>query len=232
MDTIDYTRQRSFLDPEVFNVSNKRIDIIGVGATGSYVAFQLAKMGISNIHVWDDDKVEPHNLPNQLYGIEDVGKFKVDALRDNIKKFTNIDIITHNERVTKDTGMLGDIVFLLPDSMAARKEIYENCLKLGLTQICIETRLSATQGRVYAFNPTELLDQNRWEGTLYSDEEAEVSECGTKIMMGASSSMVASIAVWQFIKWVKGQNDEDGKTNPEFELMFSMCPNFNFIYRL
>lgn len=40
---IDFERQHAFLDPANFNQKNYRIDIIGAGATGSYVAFQLAK---------------------------------------------------------------------------------------------------------------------------------------------------------------------------------------------
>lgn len=96
---IDFERQHAFLDPANFNQKNYRIDIIGAGATGSYVAFQLAKMGIQGMHIWDADVVKSHNLPNQLYGLADVGKPK-----------------THNEFVNSETGMLGDIVFLLPNT--------------------------------------------------------------------------------------------------------------------
>lgn len=232
---IDFERQAHFLDPHQFNSKNLRIDVIGAGATGSYVVLQLAKMGIKNIHVWDNDEVESHNLPNQLYGVGDVGKPKVEALKQLIKSITDIDIITHKEFVDSSTGTLGDVVFLLTDTMASRKEIYESCLKYSLTKICVETRLSATQGRVYTFNPTDIVGQTRWEKTLYSDDQAETSECGTKLMMGASSSMVASMAVWQFIKWTvsqKDQTEEKVKIFPEFELLFSVCPNFNFMYRV
>lgn len=76
----------------------------------------------------------------------------------------------------------------------------------------------------------------RWEKTLYSDEVAEKSECGTSIMMGASSSMIASMAVWQFIKWVTKRDDTiDEKyrlANPEFEVLFSVYPNYNFLFNL
>jgi molybdopterin/thiamine biosynthesis adenylyltransferase len=233
---IDFERQHAFLDPANFNQKNYRIDIIGAGATGSYVAFQLAKMGIQGMHIWDADVVESHNLPNQLYGLADVGKPKVEALSEYLKEIAGIEVTTHNEFVNSETGMLGDIVFLLTDTMSSRKEIYESCLKYYATQLCIETRLSATQGRVYAFNPTDLTDQMRWEKTLYSDEVAEKSECGTSIMMGASSSMIASMAVWQFIKWVTKRDDTiDEKyrlANPEFEVLFSVYPNYNFLFNL
>ena len=221
---IDFKRQSSIISPAEFNASGKRIDIIGAGATGSYVALQLAKMGLVNIHVWDGDVVEAHNLPNQLYGLSDIGRPKVEALRDIVKQLTDVDLQIHNEFV-KDQ-QLGNIVFLLTDSMSSRKEIYENCMKYNPdTEICIETRLSATQGRIYAFNPTDTMFQTMWEDTLCTDEVAEVSECGTTIVMGASSSMVASVAVWQMIKWFLFTN---GKTEipPEFELFLFISPKF------
>lgn len=226
---IDYKRQSSVINPGVFNTKGLRIDVIGAGATGSYVVLQLAKMGLFNIHVWDADVVEGHNLPNQLYGVSDIGVPKVEALKAIVKQLTDVDIITHQEFVTAETQELGDIVFLLTDSMSSRKEIYESCLKYNPNaQLCVETRLAATQGRIYAFNPTDPLFQERYEGTLYSDVDAEVSECGTTIVMGASSSMIASMAVWQMIKWFKYSEGETVPP-PEFELFVYISPSFNIM---
>lgn len=226
---IDFKRQRSILNPEEFNNCNLRIDVIGVGATGSFLVLQLAKLGMMNIHVWDNDVVEAHNLPNQLYGIEDIGKPKVECLKEIVKRLSGIEIYTHNELVTKNTKELGNVIFILTDSMSSRREIYENCLKYNpKCEFCIETRLAATNGRIYSFNPTDIVDQQAWEGTLYSDVEAERSECGTTLVMGASSSLVASVATWQLIKWY---GFKTGKLDvpPEFELMLFTSPKMKIL---
>lgn len=226
---IDFMRQESILNPLDFNKMNKRIDVIGAGATGSYVVLQLAKLGLLNIHVWDADVVEAHNLPNQLYGIEDIGKPKVNALKDIILRLTGIEITTHQDFVTKDTQDLGQIVFMLTDTMSSRKEIYDNCLKFNPNaELCVETRLAATAGRVYTFNPTDISEQFMYEKTLYSDVEAERSECGTTIVMGASSSLVASVAVWQMIKWF-GFSTGKLEKPVEFELLLFTSPNMKII---
>lgn len=226
---IDFKRQLAIFDPSTFSRSNNRVDVIGVGATGSYVVLQLAKLGITDIHVWDADCVEAHNLPNQLYGIDDIGKAKVEALKEIIQSLTGITITCHKEFVTKDTKGLGQVVFLLTDSMSSRKEIYDGCLKYNLnTQLCVETRLAATTGRIYTFNPTDMLDQESWEKTLYTDVVAEKSECGTTIVMGASSSYVASMAVWQMIKWWSFTN-EASDIAPEFELLIFIAPKFKIV---
>ena len=73
----DYWRQLDVFDPEKFV---EDVHIVGVGATGSWIAFVLAKMGVQKIHAWDFDFVEAHNLPNQICGRQDVGFSKVEAL--------------------------------------------------------------------------------------------------------------------------------------------------------
>ena len=74
---VDYWRQLDIFSPKNFTTS---ITIIGAGATGSYIAWLLAKMGCRDITVYDADKIENHNLPNQIYGIKDIGKKKVLAI--------------------------------------------------------------------------------------------------------------------------------------------------------
>ena len=58
-------RQLEVFDPEKYQ--SKRIDVIGAGATGSYVTWLLGKIGLTNIHIWDDDRVAMVNLANQCF---------------------------------------------------------------------------------------------------------------------------------------------------------------------
>ena len=117
---IDPTRHLSVFSPHAFG--KKRVDIIGAGATGSRIVLSLAKLGVENIHVWDFDKVEEHNIANQIYGLENIGEPKVRALADVIKKSTGTAITAHDERVD-GSKQLGEAVFLLTDTMESRKEI-------------------------------------------------------------------------------------------------------------
>ena len=86
-----YLRQEDLLPDSMRGIG---INIIGVGAVGSFAALALAKMGFKNIKVFDDDKVEEHNISNQFYKLADIGKLKVDALAGMIKEFEDINIIT------------------------------------------------------------------------------------------------------------------------------------------
>ena len=76
MNSIDTRRHIDVFSPDLFG--KRRIDVIGAGATGSRVVLALAKLGLDNIHVWDFDHVEAHNIANQVFGLADIGKLKID----------------------------------------------------------------------------------------------------------------------------------------------------------
>lgn len=201
----DYWRQLDLFSPEKFG--DKEVHVIGVGATGSYVALLLAKMGVQNIHVWDFDDVESHNLPNQVYRLKDVGRAKVDALKEIISDATGIEISAHNQAVTGGMALRG-IVFLLVDSMNVRKDIWSGSLKFKLpVELMVETRMAIDNGRVYAIRPSRPADIKLWEGTLYSDEEAEESPC-TSRSIAPTVAYIASLAVWKLIKFHNGEDFE------------------------
>jgi len=211
---VDYWRQLDLFSPEKFG--DKPVHIVGCGATGSWIAYQLAKMGVSNLHLWDFDEVENHNLPNQIFRLKDVGRSKVEALAEIIKEATGIVPTSHNEPVVGGTKLSG-IVFLLVDSMDARKDIWNGSIKFKLdVELMIETRMAIDNGRVYAIRSSNPGDIKLWEGTLYSDDEAEESACSNR-SIAPTVGYIASVAVWKLIKFF---NDEDY----ERELILSARP--------
>lgn len=198
----DYYRQLDIFSPNKFG--KKEVHVIGVGATGSYVALLLAKMGVSNIHVWDDDKVVSHNIPNQVFGPEDEGRPKVEALADIIKKTAGVNITTHQEKVAGKTKLKG-IVFLLVDKMGTRREIWEGAIKFNLkVDLMVETRMASDNSRVYAIRPNNPSDIRFWEQTLYDDEKVERSAC-TNHSIAPTVALTASLAAWKLIKHFNGE---------------------------
>lgn len=204
---MELMRQTEIFKPSKFQ--KKRLDIIGVGATGSYVVWLLAKIGLANIHIWDDDIIHDHNIPNQCFFLKHEGKTKVEALAEMVKEGSGTKIVLHKEKVD-GSRKFGQIVFLLTDTMESRKEIWNTSLKYKLNVECvIETRMGADSGRIYTIHPSKPSHIKQWEATLYDDKEAEVSACGTSISIAPTASLIASIAVWQLIKWFNGQETEN-----------------------
>ena len=225
---IDYLRQLPLLNPAHFK---KHADIIGAGATGSYVALQLAQMGIKNLHVWDFDVVEEHNLPNQAFLIKHIGMPKVDALNDVIEMKCGFRIDARNEKVV-DQSLGSGYIFILTDTMSSRKEIFNNCIRGRAlnTDLVIETRMDIDNGRVYAFNPNSSSQVKEWEETLYSDEESSASMCRASFSIAPTVMTLASLAVWRLLHHYDVTYGEDltGKRgkSPRFaeELIFQLGP--------
>jgi len=217
---IDPIRHMKVFDPDKFG--NGRVDVIGCGATGSRVVLSLAKLGINNIHVWDFDVIEEHNIANQAFGNDQIGQLKVEAIRDIVSEQTGVNINTHPEKVD-GSQTLGEHIFILTDTMESRKEIYEKGIKFKpFIKTVVETRMGSDNGRVYAFSPIMFSQAEAWESTLYSDEEAEVSACGASVTVGPTAEMISGMAVWQFIRYYKWHLE--GGEEPENEVIFSLQP--------
>ncbi len=78
------------------------VGIAGAGGLGSNAAISLARAGIGRLVIVDFDIVEDGNLNRQYYFKDQIGKIKVEALKDNIQRINpeiNVDII--NQKLTK-----------------------------------------------------------------------------------------------------------------------------------
>lgn len=67
-------------------LKNSKVAIAGLGGLGSNIAVSLARIGVGKLLLVDFDIVEPSNLNRQSYFIEDLGKAKTKALKQQIKK--------------------------------------------------------------------------------------------------------------------------------------------------
>lgn len=201
--SLDLTRHLELIDPYYFE---DNITIIGAGATGSWLALQLAKLGLGDkLTVYDFDTIETHNVPNQAFSIRDVGISKVEALQDMIKLQTDTIIKIKNEKFVNQR--LSGIVFLMVDSMSERKRIWEDSIKMkSAVKLLIEPRMGLDVGRIYNVNPISLSHIKEYEETYYGDDVAEVSACGASMTVITSSMSIASWCTRQLINF---HNDVD-----------------------
>ena len=78
------------------------VGIAGLGGLGSNAAISFARSGIDKLVLVDFDKVEEKNLDRQYYFLDQVGKSKVEALKENIKKINpEVKVETHNLKLEK-----------------------------------------------------------------------------------------------------------------------------------
>ena len=79
------------------------VAICGLGGLGSNIAIALARTGIGHLHLIDFDRVDISNLNRQQYFVRQLGLFKTEALRDNLKEIAPyLQITTSTVRVTEE----------------------------------------------------------------------------------------------------------------------------------
>ena len=211
---MDLSRHISVFNPTAVKDD---IHIIGVGATGSFVAMMLARMGVPVINIYDFDDVEIHNIPNQYYDTGDLGKLKAEALADKLRLINpDITVNVGKEAVkAEDISKMSGYLFSLVDSMKVRKELWE-AAKANTNLINVwESRLGSDQARVYSLPIEEGLDYARYEQDFYDDDNAEVSACGTSITVLPIVMMTASLMIVQFIDLVM-----ENPVIPHFKTIF------------
>lgn len=215
--TISTVRHQPIFDPTKY--SYLPITIVGAGATGSRVFMSLVELGLTNIVVYDDDIVEPHNLANQAYTHAHIGSPKVKALQllyhAKCGQLPPHSMEFKQERVTDQ--QLEGMVFLLTDTMSSRREIIGNQSFDGVLRV-FETRMASTHGNVYSFNPHLSAERDAWFNSLIDDDQAEVSPCGSPISVGPTASLIANLVVWEFMNYCLG-NCHSGQIDAYFKPM-------------
>lgn len=81
-----------------------RVGIIGAGGLGSNCAAHLVRSGFTDLIIADHDSVDASNLNRQYYRLDQVGRPKVTALRDNLLAINpDARIHTYNRWVDRDS---------------------------------------------------------------------------------------------------------------------------------
>lgn len=172
-----FMRQLDILKPEY---CNRNIIIIGCGATGSFTALSLAKMGFTNITVYDSDKVEEHNFPNQLFPLSSLNQSKALALQKIVYDFTGVEITAYEE-MYEDQPLKGIVICAL-DSMKGRQIILENSIK-DLVDYVIDPRTGAETFSLLAYDPKSELSVINYKKTLVKDEDTLNTPCTARAII-------------------------------------------------
>lgn len=203
-------RHEAIFKPEM--LKDTPIHIIGCGATGSNLALSLVKLGVPELHLYDMDVVEEHNIANQFFTDADIGKKKCVSLKENLGKFvTNpySEVHAHDAEVTSENAEIhieNGIIFCVTDSMSSRNDLFKDFAKANIRiDYWIETRMNLDTVRVYAIDPCNCIECRKYEETLYTDENTVESACGTTQTAFPTASIVANQAVWMLLAHLNGK---------------------------
>ena len=204
---MDLSKSYEFFKPEV---CRERIHIIGCGAIGSTVAENLARFGLTKITLYDFDTVEPHNIANQMFTQEDVGKPKVEAVAAYLEKI-NPEIKENMILMPKGytNQKLSGYVFLCVDNIDLRREIAQSCVGNPFIKGMFDFRMRLTDAQHYAaaWNDEKMVE-SFLKSMAFSHEEAKketpVSACNITLSVVPTVRMIVAAGVSNFINFAKG----------------------------
>jgi len=178
-----FDRQYQIFDPKE---QKTNIIVVGCGSIGSFVTLTLAKLGFDKITALDFDKVEKENIPNQFYRFCDIGKYKVDAIKEITKDFSGLDITTINTKIDENNKFLDKVVIdlntlviLALDNIEARKLIYNELKELPIK--ILDVRVGGEASNIYLLDLENEKDKSDYEALL--EKPASEDECGNKFVI-------------------------------------------------
>lgn len=181
MNIANYSDQIKFFDPKTWIYP---VHLIGAGGINNLVGPALAKMGVREIHVWDDDVLEARNCPTEIaYSYSMVGQPKVTAMAHAIEYLMGknvAEIVQHQERVTENTYLEGVVVSGV-DSMQNRKIIWETVKQNFISiPLYIDGRSAGKHVATFALSPADFDTVTKYESWLFDDSKAMPLECGAR----------------------------------------------------
>jgi len=182
MKEVSFLRHSGWFGPE--DSGDTHLNIIGVGATGSFIGLIAAKMGFHSFRIWDHDEVEAHNLPNQIYTPNHIGMKKVDAFEKILKDFNpHIKVEKHPYyfETKEHKDLLEGPLVLTVDTMKARKDIYDSFKYNWNVQKVFETRLGFDYGELNIIDNFSSNHLEQWYNTLVPDDEIPEGPCNLRI---------------------------------------------------
>lgn len=205
---LDLAKSLEYFSP--LDVKGK-IHIVGCGSVGATLAENLARLGLTDFVLWDFDKVEPHNLANQIFRQQDVGHNKVDALLDIL---TEINPELKNTVVVKPEGWKGQKlnghIFLAVDSIDLRREIVDMHMDNPYVKSVWDFRTLLESAQHYAADwSDQILKQTLRDSMNFTHEEAKeetpTSACGVTLGVAPTVRAICAVGVANFVNWINGK---------------------------
>lgn len=204
---MDTNKFYEFFQPET---CKERIHIIGCGAVGSTIAELLVRMGLTKFALYDYDKVEPHNIANQMFRQKDIGREKTEALMEIMQEINpEVEVKIAGKY---ENQQLSGYVFLAVDSIVIRREIVQNNMYNLNIKAIFDERLALTDAQAYAARWNNHKEKESLVSSMqFTDEEAKaiapVSACNIELSVAPTVRLICNLAVANFINLLQ-KNDK------------------------
>jgi hypothetical protein len=188
-----FSSERWLRQPQLSDLSGAKVAIVGAGAIGSQVADLLARAGVDDVVLVDSDIVTPGNRIRHELDLADIGRTKVDAVGDRVRRVNPWAAVTTRE------GRVGT-PFLGARGLAGAQEA--------------DDELAALLGsRDVVVNATANGSASAYLSAIAAESETPVVHC--YVSAGAWGSRVliqrhGESACWDCLAWWQAEEADNG----------------------
>lgn len=184
-----FMRQLGIFNPSEYSYG---INIVGCGGIGTAVGITLAKMGLKRFSLWDMDKIDEHNLPNQMFNNASIRNNKTVALKNMMESFGhNISVTWVTKKLTICDFLPYPITMVCTDSISSRKKILKVAIK-SKCKLLIDGRMSGRVFRVFTVDLTKRKEIKKYRESFHEDTEQSCTERAIMYNIFGVSSIMAN----------------------------------------
>jgi len=198
-----YLRNKDLINQSLLN----EVTIIGAGGIASALVTILAQMGFKKFHIWDDDKLEEHNLSTTAYPEAFLGFKKVECAANAIYAHQKDADITQYVKRWEPGCHLSDIVLLTPDNMETRLDVHMDWKRNTNRKALIDMRMGALTMEVISVDKDNDIFGKTWQPSNKISDEACTAKhtiFTANVVAGLGASQLFNVlhnrSYWQYIR--------------------------------
>ena len=201
-----YSRQIVLKDVGIVGqkkILSSKVLIVGAGGLGCPVADYLSRAGVGTIGIADFDKINLSNIHRQnLYNSNDIGKYKVDVVKEKIKSINPlVKIKAYKKKITeKNLSNIIKIFDIIVDgSDNFKTKFLLNKYSINHKKIFIVGAINKFDGHVFTFNFKDR--KTPCLKCFYQTEPSdEILNCEAEGIMGPVAGIIGNIQANEVLK--------------------------------
>lgn len=197
---MNFDRIRSAMD--VDTLSLKKVTHFGAGAAAGFIT-DLNRCGIQRWRLVDPDHVGVENISRQGHDPKDVGRFKVDAVRDRILEITPdadvetlpLDCTGLDDETSKTLFYDSDLFIAATDSFRCQAYVNRLALMLGVPAVFIGVYAGGTGGEVVWIDPVRRIPCFRCICSNRYQAQARAVQSGSTVDPSSQGADIFSVRI-------------------------------------
>ena len=185
-------------------LNNATVALVGMGGLGCPVSQSLIASGIGKLKIIDGDKVELSNLHRQpLYGVEDIGRLKVQVAKEKLMQLNESAIVEPIEEFLDENNGLNfvkdaTIIIDATDNIQTRQLIDQLSKKLEIPMVY--GGLYRYEGQVAVLNA----NGSPGYGDLFPEPTSSGDACADAGVLGMIPGIIGNIQALEVVKLIVG----------------------------